>query len=49
MCLVAICISSFENCLFISSTHLFNGLLILWEVSFLSFLYILVVNPLSDV
>jgi hypothetical protein len=29
--------------------HLFSGLLILWEIGFLSSLYILVINPLQDV
>jgi hypothetical protein len=44
---LAICIS-FGNFLFISLTYLFSGLLILLGVSFLSSLYILIVNPLSD-
>jgi hypothetical protein len=45
--LLTIC-TPFKNCLFSSFSHLFNGL-ILWEVSFLSFLYFLVINPLSDI
>jgi hypothetical protein len=48
ICLLTIC-SSFENCLFSSLAHLFSEFLILQEVSFLSSLYILVINPLSDV
>jgi hypothetical protein len=48
MYLLAICTSSFENCLFSSFAHLFSELFIHWEGSFLSFLYILVINPLTD-
>jgi hypothetical protein len=46
---LVICTSSFEDCLFSSSPHLFVGLLILCRVNFLSSLYVLVINPLSDV
>jgi hypothetical protein len=46
--LLAIC-TSFENCLFSSFSHLFLGLLILWEFGFWSSLCVLVINPLSDV
>jgi hypothetical protein len=49
MCFLAIWTSSFEKVLFSSVAHFFIGLLILGEVSFLSFLYILVISPLSDV
>jgi hypothetical protein len=47
--LLAICTSYIGNCPFHSFVLLFIGLLILWEFSFLSPLYILVINPLSDV
>jgi hypothetical protein len=36
MYLLAICTCSFENCLFSSFVHLFIGLLIVWQFSFLS-------------
>jgi uncharacterized membrane protein len=49
MCVLAIWISSFENTLFTSFSHFFIGSLIWEEFSFLSLLYILVINPLSDV
>jgi hypothetical protein len=49
MWLLAICISSFENVLFISVVHFFIGSLILGEFHFLSSLNILVISPLSDV
>jgi hypothetical protein len=48
MCVLAIWISSFEKALFSSFFHLFIGSLIFWEFSFLISLYILVINPLSD-
>jgi hypothetical protein len=41
ICFLAVCTSSFENCLFNSFADLFSGLLILWEVNFFSSLYIL--------
>jgi hypothetical protein len=47
--LLAIYISSFENCLFISFAHLFIRLLILLGVSFLNFLCVLIIYLLSDV
>jgi hypothetical protein len=49
MCFLAIWTSSFEKVLFSSVAHFFIGSLILEEFSFLSFLYILVISPLSDV
>jgi hypothetical protein len=44
-----ICISSFQNVLFISLVNFFICSLILGEFSFLSSLYIPVISPLSDV
>jgi hypothetical protein len=41
--------SSFEKALFSSFAHFFIGSLIFGEFSFLSSLYILVINPLPDV
>jgi hypothetical protein len=49
ICLLTTCTSSLENCLFSLFAHLFSGLLILCGVSFLSSLYIHVINPLSYV
>jgi hypothetical protein len=48
MCFLAIW-TSFVNTLFSSFAHFFIGPMILWEFGFLSSLYILVINPLSDV
>jgi hypothetical protein len=46
---LAIWISSFDKVLFSSVAHFFVGSLIWGEFGFLSFLYILVIRPLSDV
>ena len=47
MCLLAICMSSLEKCLFSYLIHFFIGSLIFLELSCMSCLYILEINSLS--
>ena len=48
-CLLAICVSSLEKCLFIPFTHYLIRLFVILMLNYMSFLYILDMNPLLHI